>query len=113
MVIARLMAFALLVSLSACGDFGMSFDKQRWASGKGDYSHKNPRASMISDAEEAGVKVGATRTSIRSLLGEPDGTDSKGDIWTLGHGGYSMDPRHLNIDYDKNNIATEVSVRQL
>jgi outer membrane protein assembly factor BamE (lipoprotein component of BamABCDE complex) len=108
MVIARVMAIALLVSLSACG----GFDKEKWASGKGDYSEKNPRAWMVSDAKAAGVKVGASRASIRDLLGEPDGTDPTGDVWALGFGGYSMDPQSLSIDYDKNNIANKVLVHQ-
>jgi hypothetical protein len=108
MLIARIMAFVLLVSLSACG----GFDKQKWASGKGDYSHKNPRASLVSNAEEAGVKVGASRASIRALLGKPDGTGPSGDSWALGFGGYSTDPRYLNIDYYKNKIATKVNIEQ-
>jgi outer membrane protein assembly factor BamE (lipoprotein component of BamABCDE complex) len=70
MLIARVMAFALLVSLSACG----GFDKEKWASGKGNYSGKNPRTDMVSDAEAAGVKVGATRAQVRDLLGAPDYT---------------------------------------
>jgi hypothetical protein len=113
MVIGRVMAITLLLLVSACGVFGVSFDKEKWASGKGDYSEKNPRAWMVSDAEAAGVKVGASRASIRDLLGEPDGTDPTGDVWALGYGGYSMDPQSLSIDYDKNNVANKVLVHQI
>ena len=112
MVFARVMACALLASLSACGNSGVTFDKEKWASGKGKYLEENPRGWMVSDAEEAGVKVGATRKSIRALLGEPDGTDPSGDVWTLGRGGYAPDYETLNIDYDENDIATKVRIFQ-
>lgn len=68
---------------------------------------------MVSDAEEAGVKVGATRASIRALLGEPDGSDPTGDVWTLGRAGYAPDYESLNIDYDNNQIAVNYLLRAL
>jgi hypothetical protein len=110
MVIARLIAFALLVSLSACGSFGVSFDKEKWASGKGNIEGENPRVWMVSDAKEAGVKVGATRASIRALLGEPDSTGPTGDIWYLGRAVYAVDYQSLDINYNEKNIAIKVLV---
>ena len=112
MLIARIMAFALLASLSACGSASVSFDKGKWASGKGNYDGENPRGWMVSDAREAGVKVGATRISIRALLGVPDSTGPDGDIWYLGRGGYAPDYETFEIKYDGNGIATEVRVLQ-
>jgi hypothetical protein len=108
MVIVRVMAVALLISLSACG----GFDKEKWASGKGNITPENPRGSLVSDAEEAGVKVGATRESIRALLGEPDSKGPGGDSWALGFANYSMDPQHFAVDYDENDIATKVYIRE-
>jgi outer membrane protein assembly factor BamE (lipoprotein component of BamABCDE complex) len=84
MLIARVMAFALLASLSACGNSTVTFDKEKWASGKDNFEGKNPRIYMVSDAEAAGVKVGAKRAAVRDLLGEPDGTGPLGDSWYLG-----------------------------
>jgi hypothetical protein len=110
MVIGRVMAITLLVS--ACGVFGVSFDKEKWASGKGNITAENPRGKMVSDAEEAGVKVGATRETIRALLGEPDGKGPRGDTWVLGFANYSMDPQNFVVNYDENDIATEVNIRE-
>lgn len=112
MLIARVMAFVLLVSLSSCGSASVSFDKEKWASGKGNYEGENPRGWMISGAKEAGVKVGATRATIRALLGTPDSTGPDGDIWYLGRGGYAPDYETFEIKYDQNGIATEVRVLQ-
>jgi hypothetical protein len=112
MVIGRVMAIALLLLVSACGVFGVPFDKEKWASGKGNLTVENPRGKMVSDAEEAGVKVGVTRASIRALLGEPDGQGSKGDSWALGFANYSMDPQNFVVDYDENDIATKVYIRE-
>lgn len=110
MSIAKVMAFALLVSVSACGSSSVTFDKEKWASGKGNFEGKNPRISMVSDVEEAGVKVGATRTKIRALLGEPDGTGPRGDSWHLGRSGYAPDYETLKVKYDENEIVTKVFI---
>jgi outer membrane protein assembly factor BamE (lipoprotein component of BamABCDE complex) len=110
MVIARVMALALLASLSSCGSSSVSFDREKWASGRGNFEGENPRSSMISETQEAGVKVGATRASIRALLGEPDSTGPGGDNWTLGRAGYAPDYEMLEIDYDKNGIAIKVVI---
>ncbi len=112
MLIARVMALILLASPLACGSASVSFDKEKWASGRGNFRGENPRGWMVSDAEEAGVKVGATRASIRALLGEPDSTGPRGDSWTLGRGGYAPDYETLRIKYDEDEIATEVRVFQ-
>jgi outer membrane protein assembly factor BamE (lipoprotein component of BamABCDE complex) len=112
MLIARMAAFALLASLSACGNSVVTFDKEKWASGKGNFEGENPRGSMVSDARKAGVKVGGTRSSIRALLGNPDSTGPRGDIWYLGRGGYAPDYETFEIKYDSNDIATDVRVIQ-
>jgi hypothetical protein len=75
----RFILVVLLFFTLACENFAESFDKEKWASGKGNITAENPRGKMVSDAEEAGVKVRATRESIRALLGEPDGKGPRGD----------------------------------
>lgn len=110
MLIEKLIVLALLVVLAACGGVSMSFDKDVWASGQGNFEGKNPRVHMISDAEAAGVKLGATRSEIRALLGEPDGTDSTGDIWYLGRATYAPDYESYEISYDKNGIVKVIQI---
>jgi hypothetical protein len=109
-LIARVMAFALLASASACGNSSVTFDKEKWASGKGNFEGKNPRISMVSDAEEAGVKIGVTRASVRALLGEPDGTGPRGDSWHLGKSGHAPDYETLKVKYDENEIVIKVFI---
>jgi hypothetical protein len=103
-----LIGAVFLVALPACRVFGVSFDKEKWASGKGNRKGENPRGWMVSDAEKAGVKLGASRASIRVLLGEPDNTGARGGSCTLGRGGYALDYEVLRIKYDENDIAIEV-----
>lgn len=43
----------------------MSFDKEKWASGKDNFEGKNHRIYMVTDAEKAGVKIGAKRAIVR------------------------------------------------
>jgi hypothetical protein len=65
---------------------------------------------MVSDAEEAGVKAGSARSSIRALLGEPDGTGPRGDSWHLGRSGYAPDYETLKVKYDENELAIKVFI---
>jgi outer membrane protein assembly factor BamE (lipoprotein component of BamABCDE complex) len=108
MVIVRLMAVALLLSLSACG----GFDKEEWASGKGNYSGKNPRTDMVSDAEAVGVKVGATRAQVRDLLGAPDSSDAAVDTWYLGRSTYAADYTTLDVYYNEKATVTKIGGTQ-
>jgi hypothetical protein len=111
MSIARVMAFALLASLCACGSFAVSFDREKWASGKDNFEGKNPRIYMVTDAEEAGVKIGAKRATVRELLGEADATDSTGDIWYLGRSTVAPDYETLEILYDEKDIVKSVRIK--
>jgi hypothetical protein len=63
---------------------------------------------MTSEAEQAGVTVGAKRESVRALLGEPDGIGETGDIWYLGRSNYSVDYRVFHVKYDSKGQVTEV-----
>jgi hypothetical protein len=107
-----LIGAVFLVALPACKVFGVSFDKEKWASGKVNRRGENPRGWMVSDAEKTDVKLGASRASIRALFGEPDNTGLRGDSWVLGRGGYAPDYEVLRIQYDENDIAIEVRVFQ-
>jgi hypothetical protein len=108
----RFISVVLLFFTVSCGNFAEAFDKEKWASGKGNFEGENPRGWMVSDARKAGVTVGATRSSIRALLGNPDSTGPRGDIWYLGRGGYAPDYETFEIKYDSNDIATDVRVIQ-
>jgi outer membrane protein assembly factor BamE (lipoprotein component of BamABCDE complex) len=108
MLMARVMAFSLSVSLAACDNF----DKTKWASGKGNYSGKNPRVEMVSDAEAAGVKVGATRVEVRDLLGAPDSSDATVDTWYLGRSTYAPDYTTLDVYYNENAVVTKIGGTQ-
>jgi hypothetical protein len=111
MVIARVMAFALLASLSACGNSSVTFDKEKWASGKDNFEGKNPRIYMISDARSAGVKVGTKRAIVKDLLGEADASDETTDIWYLGQSTVAPDFETLEIIYDENQIVKTITIK--
>jgi outer membrane protein assembly factor BamE (lipoprotein component of BamABCDE complex) len=115
MWIKSVFSFIALLSLLAtpgCGDGRMSFEKTKWASGKGNYSGKNPRIEMVSDAKAAGVKIGATREQVRDLLGEPDSSDTSIDTWYLGRSTYAPDYTTLDVYYDEKAIVTKIGSTQ-
>ncbi len=101
-----------LLMIPGCGDATMPFDKTKWASGKGNYSGKNPRVEMVSDAEEAGVKIGATREQVRRLLGTPDSSDTLIDTWYLGRSLYAPDYTTLDVYYNDKFIVTKIGNTQ-
>lgn len=104
----RTLAIIPLLMLMACG----GFDKETWASGKGNYEGKNPRIAMIAAVEAAGVKVGATRVQVRALLGEPDSSGPNGDIWYLGRSTYAPDYQTFEISYDDKAVVTKIGGTQ-
>lgn len=87
----------------------MDFDKTKWASGRGIALEDNPRVSMVGEAKRAGVRPGATRAQVRALLGEPDGTDSGGDVWFLGRSQVAPDFQSLEVEYDASGVVTRIS----
>jgi hypothetical protein len=90
----------------------VTFDKEKWASGKGNFEGKNPRISMVSDAEEAGVKIGAKLEQVRDLLGEPDSHDASIDTWYLGRSTYTPDYTTLDVYYNEKAIVTKIGSTQ-
>jgi outer membrane protein assembly factor BamE (lipoprotein component of BamABCDE complex) len=104
----RIFLIIPLLLLMACS----GFDKAVWASGKGNYEGKNPRIAMVNDAQHAGVKVGATRSAVRSLLGEPDSSGPNGDIWYLGRSTYAPDYQTFEVIYDDKGIVTKAGSTQ-
>ncbi len=104
----RTLAIIPLLMLMACG----GFDKETWASGKGNYDGKNPRIAMVGAAEAAGVKVGATRDQVRALLGEPDSNGPNADIWYLGRSTFAPDYQTFEISYDGKDVVTKIGSTQ-
>jgi outer membrane protein assembly factor BamE (lipoprotein component of BamABCDE complex) len=105
-------ALSLAIPVAACKDPAMSFDRAAWASGQGNASGKNPRSGMVSQARDAGLKVGATRAEVRALLGEPDASDSGGDAWFLGQGQYSVDFETLDVSYGSDGRVTAIEQKR-
>lgn len=99
---------ALLLTASACS----GFDSEKWASGKGNFADNNPRLAMVGAAQAAGVAVGATRQTVRRLLGPPDGSSPAKDIWYLGRSAHAPDYQTLEVSYDDRAIVTLVTSTQ-
>lgn len=87
------------------------FDRASWTAGAGNHDGENPRAALVEDAREAGVRPGARRADVRALLGDPDSTGPEADIWYLGRASYSVDYRVLRVDYDRAGTVTAVDER--
>lgn len=98
----------LLLTASACS----GFDTAKWASSKGNYAGENPRLAMLDAAEAAGVKVGATRTAVRALLGSPDGSSPAKDIWYLGRSAHAPDYQTLEVRYNDKALVMSVTSTQ-
>jgi outer membrane protein assembly factor BamE (lipoprotein component of BamABCDE complex) len=101
---------AILGNMSACEEPKMMFDQTAWKSGSGNYSGSNPRGVMVSAAKDAGVKVGAARSEILTLLGDPDKAMPAYDIWYLGKNDMAPDYQSLRLEYDSNGTVSKISV---
>lgn len=67
---------------------------------------------MVSDAEEADVKLGATREQVRSLLSDPDRSDTSIDTWYLGRSTYAPNYTTLDVYYDEKAVVTKIGSTQ-
>lgn len=108
MTVRRQLAIPLLLMLAACG----GFDRERWASGAGNYEGPNPRLALVAAAQDAGVATGATQDTIRALLGTPDSQGPRADVWYLGRAALAPDYQTLVVTYDAKGVATAVSITQ-
>lgn len=102
---------ALTIFLSsACGAQQPMFDTGKWAQGHGVVEGESPRSGMVVDAMHAGVKPGASRQFIRGLLGAPDGVGPHADNYELGYQQSAPESAYLRIQYNGQDIATNVDV---
>jgi hypothetical protein len=103
----RVLFLGLALTLAACAP---SFDRARWASGRGDACGvDNPRPSMITAAEHAGLRTGAPRETVRELLGEPDAETPASDIYWLGAEPTGVDCHHMVIAYDAARLVDTIT----
>lgn len=103
-------AIGLAIVFSSCDKGQASFDRQTWAAERGNYDGANRRAAMVSALEKAGVLPGATRPSVRGVLGEPDSTGSAADIYFLGRSEVGPSFEVLRIDYSGDGKVRRTSV---
>lgn len=102
-------ALAFLLMFGGCGP--TAFDRARWASGgaaanvDNPRDWENPRATMIDEAQRAGVSPGAQRAFVHDLLGSPDAMRGNTDIYVLGASPYG-------VDYDGLGVVASVRVIQ-
>jgi hypothetical protein len=90
---------ALALALAGCGGGQMTFDKAGWAAERGNYAGESRRGAMVTQLDHAGVVVGATRASVRALLGEPDSTGPAADIYFLGRSATGPSFETYRIEY--------------
>jgi hypothetical protein len=104
---------SLLLVSALCSPMLMSgcqpaFDKQTWASGRGNVTPDNPRQGLEAAARQAGVRPGASRAVVRDLLGPPDREYAAVDLYDLGGINAPLERHALRIEYDANGVVTVV-----
>ncbi len=78
----------------------MGFDKAGWAAEHGNYDGESRRGGMVAQLDDAGIVVGASRETVRRLLGEPDSTGPAADIYFLGRSATGPTFETYRIEYD-------------
>ncbi|UVO49620.1 outer membrane protein assembly factor BamE [Sphingomonas sp. SUN019] len=90
----------------------MTFDKAGWAAERGNYDGESKRGAMVSGIDDAGVRVGATRDQVRSVLGDPDSTGPAADIYYLGRSRSGPSFETFRVDYSTAGVVTATGVRR-
>ena len=93
-------AVSAIFTFTGCKGQMMVFDRGAWAAERGNMEGESRRAGMVAGLEAAGLKAGASRASVRELLGEPDMQNATQDRYYLGRAGFGIDLEQLRIDYD-------------
>jgi outer membrane protein assembly factor BamE (lipoprotein component of BamABCDE complex) len=99
-------------AVAGCEGSTVGFDRAKWDVGKGIFAEDSPRLKMVDAAMAAGVKVGATRSAVLQIIGEPDlinGSDSK---WFLGLNGMVPDPLTLVVTFGANGFVTKTNIQR-
>lgn len=94
-----MLGLTLALALAGCGGGQMGFDKAGWAAERGNYDGESRRGAMVSGLDDAGIVAGATRETVRSLLGEPDSTGPAADIYFLGRSATGPSFETYRIEY--------------
>lgn len=103
---------AVVLFASGCGGPATSFDKADWAAEQGNYDGTSRRGAMVGALDEGGIVVGAPRSTVRNLLGEPDSTGSRADIYFLGRSATGPGFEAFRIDYGSDDRVRAASVRR-
>jgi hypothetical protein len=75
------------------------FDSQKWKAERGNETSKNPRVTMVGEAEKL-LRVGMTREEVTALLGEPDGNANTRFEYLLGISPVGIDFEVFIIEFD-------------
>lgn len=86
------------------------FDRAKWADARGADPVANPRGAMVEDAERAGLRPGASRATVRELLGLPDASDAAADVYDLGIAPFYHDDQSLVVEYNNQGVVVVVRV---
>lgn len=105
-----LAAAAAAIMVAGCEEDSVGFDTSGWQAERGNATGANARGAMVATLDEAGVRVGASRDQIRAILGEPDSTGPRADIYFLGRSATGPSFDTYRIDYDAGGTVTRTAV---
>ena len=105
-MIARALVLSALLVLAGCGEGAMDFDKAGWAAERGNYDRDSRRGALVAGLDRAGIVVGASRTTVRAQLGEPDSTGPGADIYFLGRSATGPSFESYRIEYSAAGLVT-------
>lgn len=100
----------IALAVAGCGGNTVDFERAKWDAGKGIYAEDSPRLAMADAAIAAGVKPGATRSSVIQIISEPDDVDGNASSWFLGLNGMVPDPLTLVVTFDANGIVIKTNI---
>lgn len=90
----------------------MEFDQAAWIAERGNIDGENRRAGMVPGLKDVGIIPGATRATIRELLGDPDTEAPANDVYYLGRAEYGVDLEQLRIRYDAEGRVSNIDIER-
>lgn len=87
------------------------FDSQKWKAEKGNETGKNPRVTMVGEAQKL-LRKGMTREEVITLLGEPDGKPNNRFEYLLGISPFGIDFEVFILEFSAEGKLTNFVVKR-
>jgi len=92
--------------------FKRKFNPRIWTEQHGSEVRNNPRRAMTTQLESEILRPGMSRSDVRAVLGAPERTEPRADVYLVGASPLGIDYEMYIIEYDDTDRVVKFFLRQ-